>query len=91
MKFFQDDSGIAYGIVMGIIFLAISIFAWMFVGILIDHLEINFNSMSHLFSDSMGDRVTDTVNIHSYLPALFLMVFFLYLIVKGLRRNTDFG
>lgn len=91
MKLFQDDSGTAYGVVMFIIFLAIAIFAWMFVGILMDHLEINFNAMPEMFSPTMGGRVTDISNIYSYLPFFFLVAGMVYLIVRGLRRETEFG
>lgn len=87
MKSFDDDSGITYGLMMMFIALAIGIFAWMFVGIVIDHLEGLYNSMSHLFSDTMGARVTDTVDIHSYLPFFFLITAVLYLVVRALRRG----
>ena len=87
MKSFDDDAGITYGLMMMFIALAIGIFAWMFIGIVIDHLEVLYNSMSHLFSDTMGGRVTDTVNIYSYLPFFFLATAVIYLIVRGLRRG----
>lgn len=87
MKSFDDDSGITYGLMMMFIALAIGIFAWMFIGIVIDHLEGLYNSMSYLFSDTMGGRVTDTVNIYSYLPFFFLVTAIIYLIVRGLRRG----
>lgn len=89
MNFLRDDTGIAYGLIMVVITLAIGIFSWMFVGILIDHLESLFNSMRHLFSDSMGNRVTDVVNIYGYLPIFFLITTVVYLIVRGLRRDSD--
>lgn len=87
MKSFDDDSGITYGLMMMFIALGIGIFAWMFIGIVIDHVEVLYNSMSHLYSDTMGSRVTDTVNIYSYLPFFFLITAVLYLIVRGLRRG----
>ena len=87
MKSFNDDTGIAYGLLMMVIALAIGIFAWMFVGIVMDHLEGLYNSMSYLFSDTMGNRVTDTVNIYSYLPFFFIVTAVIYLVVRGLRRG----
>ena len=87
MKSFDDDSGITYGLMMMFIALAIGIFAWMFIGIVIDHLEVTYNSMSDMFSDTIGNRVTDIVNIHSYLPFFFLVTAVLYIIVRGLRRG----
>lgn len=90
MRFFEDDSGIAYGLVYGVIFLAIAIFGWQFIGILMDHLEIAFNSMRYMFSSTMGNRVTDISNMYSYLPIFFIVAFVAFLIVRGLRRDTDF-
>lgn len=87
MKSFDDDSGITYGLMMMFIALAVGIFAWMFIGIVVDHLEGLYNSMFYLFSDTMGNRVTDIVNIHSYLPFFFLVTAVLYIIVRALRRS----
>ena len=89
MKFFENESGVAYGLIMMFIALTIGIFAWMFVGILMDHLEVTYNSLSDMYSDTMSDTVTDTVNSYSYLPAFFLIAAVIYLIVRSLRRDSE--
>jgi len=85
----KDESGTTYGIVMFIIALATGVFAWMFMGLLMDSLEEFINSMPWMFSATIGSRVTDIVNIYSILPFTFLAAGVIFLIVRGLRRNSD--
>jgi len=85
----MDESGTSYGVVMFVIALAIGIFAWMFMGLLMDSLEEFINNMSYMFSDTILNRVTDIVNIYAILPFTFLAAGVIFLIVRGLRRNND--
>lgn len=91
MRSLDNDEGVAYGLVMLVIALAIGIFAWMFIGILIDALEVTFNSMLDMFSPTMPGTVTDTVDYFSYLPIFFLITGVVYIIVRSLRRDTDYS
>jgi len=89
MKLLKDDAAVTYGLIMFIVALALAIFAWMFVGPVIDLLEETFNSMSYLYSDTMGNRVTDIVNSYSYLPFFFLVTGVVYLFIRGLQRKHE--
>lgn len=89
MNLLKDDSGITYGLIMFIVALAIGIFTWMFTGLLIDLLEECFNSIAYLISPSLANRVTDAVNIYSYMPLFILITCIIFLIVRGLKRNDE--
>ena len=91
MRSLDNDEGVAYGLVMLVIALAIGIFAWMFIGILMDHLEVTFNSMADMYSSTMPDTVTDTVDSFSYLPIFFLIAAVIYILVRSLRRDSDYS